>query len=486
MILLVVTLLFSLIDSELFLLVTKTANTWILKNFDWLFSWSVLAFVGLLVIIYFMPFGKVIIGGKDSKPLFNKWRWFSITLCTSIATGILFWGTAEPLFHYNAPPESLGITPRSEAAFTFSLATIFMHWTFSPYAIYTLAALLFAYAFYNQQQPFEVSSMLHQLMKSHTQKVSNIADIICLYGLVAGMSASLGAGILTLMGAFQQLFDIPSSILLIALIAVTIVLTFIISAASGMMKGIRTLSDYNIKGFIILGVFVFIAGPTTFILKQSGISLIDYGSNFLPRSINWSGTFDDDWFQSWTVFNWANWLAWAPITALFLGRLGRGYSVQTFIRFNLIYPSLFGILWMGIFSGSALYFDRETQGALFQVLNEQGPENVIYKILEKLPATKIVGVLFLLLTFLSYVTAADSNTSAMSGVCTKGLTAEHAESPLMLKVIWGSIIGILACVMISFSGMEGIKIISVLGGFPALFLMIAVGFSAIRLILTEK
>ncbi len=481
-ILLTITLIVSILDQELFMRSAERANSWVLTHFDWLFSWSVLSFFLIIIGIYISPFGKVTIGEVGSKPLLTKWRWFSITLCTTIATGILFWGTAEPLFHFNDPPQNLDIASRSSAALDFSLSTIFMHWTLSPYSIYTLSSLVFAYAFYNLKKPFEVSSTLTPILGSRTKYVAHLVDIICLYGLVAGMAASLGAGILTLSGGLIRLFGISSSDFLLGIITVAIVASFVLSASSGLQKGIKTLSDINIKAFILLAVFFLVFGPTQFIFTQASTALKEFLTNFFPRSINWDNQLGAEWFRSWTIFNWANWLAWAPISALFLGRLGKGYTIRTFIRINLLYPSLFGVVWMAIFSGSSLFQDQVTGGKLFQTLNSLGAENVIYEMANRLPVPELISALFIAISFISYVTAADSNTSAMSNLCTKGITEENQDSPLRLQIMWGVFIGAFAWIMISFAGLDGIKMISVLGGFPALFLIIAIGASALKLI----
>ncbi len=322
---------------------TRAANSWILTYFSSFFSWGVLAFVLLLAIVYFLPFSKQIIGGKEAKPLLSKWKWFSITLCTTIATGILFWGTAEPLFHFHQPPTDLQLNAGSREAATFAMSTMFMHWTISPYAIYTLAALVFSFTFYNLKRPFEVSATLYPLLGKYSCGwIGHVVDIVCLYGLVAGMAASLGAGILTIAGGLQKLFEVEQTAFLLGVIAVVIVVTFVISASSGLMKGIRILSDYNIKAFILLAIFFFIFGASLYLMQLGFDGFVQYFVHFLPRSVNWNNELGQEWFQSWTVFNWANWLAWAPITALFLGRLGRGYSIRAFIRYE---PDLSIHLW---------------------------------------------------------------------------------------------------------------------------------------------
>lgn len=475
---------YSFIDPDAFLHYAQAANDWVLTYFSWLFSWSVLLFLLLLVIIYLSPFGKLKIGGPAATPLLSPWRWFSITLCTTIATGILFWGTAEPLFHFREPPSSLGIQPGSDAARIFSMSTMFLHWTLSPYAIYTMAALLFAWCFYNLGQPFSVSATLYPLFGRISDKpMGHLTDTICLFGLIAGMSASLGAGILTISGGLDQLLGISYSLPGVILIALLIVITFTMSAASGLLKGITWLSDFNTKGFVLLAMLFLITGPTGFLISNGAESSLAYITHFFPRSINWGNQLNTSWFESWTIFNWANWLAWAPITALFLGRLGRGYTVRTFIHMNLLWPALFGGVWMAIFSGMAIHADTLAKAGLFQEMQTAGAETVIYHLIGNLEYPKLIGAFFLLLTFLSYVTAADSNTSAMSNLCSYEIDNNHQESSTWIKALWGTIVGALACIMLSGSGMNGIKMISVLGGFPALFLMIAMGFGWIKLLL---
>lgn len=485
---LIASAIYSLVNVEQFLKMTSAANDWILTNFGWLFSISTLLFLGLIIFVYVSPFGKVRIGGKSAKPILNRWQWFSITICTTIATGILFWSTAEPIYHLHAPPSGLGIEPNTPNAAKFSLSTMFLHWTFTPYGIYTLASLTFALVYYNLKQPFSLGSMLYPLVgKSAYGTVGNTIDAICLYSLVAGMSASLGAGILTIAGGLNQFIDIKTTPFLLGIIAVVIVVSFVLSAASGLMKGIRILSDWNIKFFFALCAFAFIFGPTLFILRFGVESIGDYLQHFFERSLYTGEAAGDGWANSWTIFYWASWLAWAPIAALFLGRLAIGYTVRDFIRFNLFYPSIFSIFWMMVFSGTSIYHDFVVEsGSMNAVLQAGGPENVIYAVFQKFPLAEVISGIFLMITYLSYVTAADSNTTAMGGISVTELDQKTNEPPLAIKVIWGVTVGIIAWVMVSYAGIDGIKMAANLGGFPALFLVIAVAFSLVKLVRNYK
>ncbi|MEM1328503.1 MAG: BCCT family transporter [Bacteroidota bacterium] len=478
---------YSLIDQNAFLAQATAINDWILDHFSWLYASTTFLLVLLCIVVYFSPLAKVKIGGEQAQPILSRWRWFSITLTTTVAIGILFWGTAEPLFHLHQPPDGLGIDPNSPAAATFSMSTMFMHWTFTPYAIYTIAGLTFAIGYYNLKQPFSLGAMLYPLLgKRANGRLAKIIDAICLFSLAAGMAASLGAGILTIGGGIEDLFAIENGKVSMGLVTVGIVLCFLISAASGLLKGIRILADINIRAFILLAIFVFLFGPISEQLAVGWSGLKDYVVNFVPRSLPFVGIEDRDWAHSWTMFYWANWLAWTPITAIFLGRLSYGYTVRDYIHFNWILPAIFGGVWMMIFSGTTLHFDQIESSALYATLQESGVERIIYAVFDRLPASEVMGIIFLLITFLSYITAADSNTSAMSGISSTGISPKSPEPSFGIKLVWGVTIGAIAWIMVSFAGIDGVKMTSNLGGFPALFLVIAVAIGLVKLIVKGK
>ena len=467
----------SIIWPEAFIKSTNTINSWVLDNFDWLFNWSSFLFLILITFIYFSPISKIIIGGKGVKPILTKWRWFSITLCTTIATGILFWGTAEPMFHANETPGGI------QDGETFAMSTMYMHWTFTPYGIYTITGLMFALSYYNLKQPFSLSSLLYPLIGNKVHNSIGLGvDSICLFALVAGMAASMGTGIMALSGGMNLFFQFKPSSLIYACIAILIVSVFVISASSGLHKGIRLLSSWNIGALILLAIFVFITGPTREFFTIGGQGLIDYVTNFVSRSTGVGSGLESTWVQSWTSFYWATWFAWAPISALFLGRIAYGYTVKEFIHFNLIFPSLFSGFWMVIFSGSTLVFDEGSNHQIYAALQSDGPQAVIYELFEFLPFSSGLSFAFIIIAFLSYVTAADSNISAMSSISVKGVSPENPEAPVYIKIMWGVIVGTVSWVMISFAGIDGIKMISTIGGFPALFLIIAVALGFLKLI----
>lgn len=469
----------SVYDKWLFLKVVQGINKTILNHFSWLFSTATILLVLMSFVIFISPIGKIRIGGEKAVPILNRWRWFSIVLCTTIATGILFWGMAEPIFHYVSPPESLNIEPNSEAAAIFSMSTMYLHWSFTPYAIYVLPSLLFALAFFNKGSDYSISATLFPLFgKNQNGLLSKGLDAVALFSLVAGMAASLGGGLLTLSGGINLIFGTETNFILLACICFALVAVFLISAVSGLLKGVKILSDWNLRVFIFLLLIFVIFIPIKDVLELNFSGLKLYISDFINKSTFIGAESADDWPKKWTVFNWANWMAWAPVTALFLGNLGYGRTIREFMLFTWIFPALFAIIWMSVFSGSALVYENLSIIDLSMKLQESGPESIVYSVIEHFPGGEFISVLFFLAVFISFVTAADSTCIAMGALSTSGLTPENPEPPTGIKILWGVLVGIMALIMVSYAGIEGIKMISTIGGLPIAFYMIAICISA--------
>ncbi len=478
------------------------ANDWILDNFGWLFSSCAFLAVTLCIVIcgtcfWKSGFGSVRIGGRNARPLMSMWNWFSITICTTIAIGILFWSTAEPIAHLGAPPAFAGVEPNTHEAARFALSTMYLHWSFTPYAIYCVASLMFAFAYYNMRQPFSLGSTLTPLLgKWSTGKGSYFIDAVCLYALVAGMAAALGAGILMLNGGLHDLWNVPNkNKWVLGAIALSIVATFIVSSATGLMRGIRILSDINTKLLLCLALVPLVFGPAAYIGSLGLEAFCEYVVNFIPRNLSVTETAEgglrvlapDDWGKDWTVFYWAVWMAWAPITACFLGRISYGRTVKEFMLVNFIFPSLFSIAWMTIFSGSALYYQSREIADLSNVMATKGAEAVSFEVFKQFPWSTALIVFYMFSAFVCFVTSSDSNMSAMASISSTGISPENPEGNKWLKIVWGISVGLVSWVMICFAGgVDGVKMLSNLGGFPAAFLELLIIAALVTVVIHHK
>ncbi len=470
---------FSLRDKDGFLAMLNQVTSWILTHFAWLFNGTMLFALAVVLIVYFSPLGKVRIGGRKARPMMKYTDLVWITLCTTIAAGILFWACAEPLYQMYAPPVREGVEPGSTGAAMFAMKTMFLEWTWSPYAIYTVATLSFAFVFYNMRQRYSLGSALVPLFGEKIHKYSSLVDVVCLFALTAGVAASLGTGTITIAGGIEKLFGIKSAPLTWGIIIAVIVATFIASSISGIMKGVRVLSSINAKVYMVLLVFLFVFGPTTFMLNFTVESWGEYVKDFLPMSLYTGEIFKDGWAKSWPIFYWCNWLAWTPTTAVFLGRILKGYTIKDAIHCNFVIPSVFATVWMGLFSTATIYYEMNGLG-FYENMLQSGAESVVYMVFEQMPLSFIIIPFYLFIVFISFVTASDSNTTAMAGLCTSGAVEEGKESPAWLKILWGVTIALVTWILISFAGIDGIKAASNLGGFPNMFLLILMGVSLLK------
>jgi len=469
------------IDPSRFLALVNGINQWVLGYFS---SWFAFCGIGALLVsaaVYFSPIGKTKMGGPEAKPLLSLFSWACVSVCVNTGAGILFWGMAEPIYHLTQPPVSLGLPAGSPEAARFAMSTLFMHWSFTPAALFALPGLLFGLVFYNLGLPFSLSSCLEPLVgKKWREKLSAPVDVIALYTLVLGMAASLATGVLTVSGGVAYLTGKASAAPMWIGIGIAIVVTFLLSAALGLDKGIKNLSLINSYFLIFLALFVLVTALPSQALHYGWTGLTEYLSTFLARSTFAEFAASDPWPRQWPVFYWAVWLAWAPISAGFLGRIGVGYTVRQFLWVNLLIPAFFALLWMTIFGGTSLGYEMNGAG-LSAILNRSGAENLTYTVLAKLPWSSLIIPVFLGLAAISYVTAADSNTVTMAAMSTTDFTADSPEPPLPLKIVWGVLVGTVSLVMLVHSGIEGIKTLSYLGGLPALFFEIAAGLSLVSL-----
>ncbi|MCG8615143.1 MAG: BCCT family transporter [Desulfobacterales bacterium] len=471
----------SLIADEAFLSMAKTAFNWVNNTFGWAFALSTLVFVVSCMILAFSPAGNIRFGGKDAKPEFSTWNWFAMSLCGGIAIGIVFWGAAEPIYHFASPPGSLGMEAFSAESAKWSMTITFLHWTFSPYSLYVVCAIPIGLAFYNHGQPFAVSSGLYFLMgdKCHGW-FGKLVDCLCLFSIACGVTVSLGWGLAQVGSGISFLFGIPSSKFLYGICALVIVATYTVSSYTGIKRGIRILSDNNAKIFMAIMIFVFITGPTLFILDLGVESLGAYITDFFNISLWMGAGTGEQWPHWWSLFYWAVWMAYAPIVGLFLARLVRGRTIRQFVAVNLFAPAIFGMIWFSIFGGAAIEMQLSKTFDLWASISNKGVETTVFAFLEQFPLSGLVIPVFLITVVISFVTLADSMTTCVAAMSTRGMTAENAEAPALLKITWGVVMGLLAFIMISMSGVDGVKMIGAIAGLPIMILMVALLVSTLK------
>ncbi|UFJ39508.1 BCCT family transporter [Brevibacillus humidisoli] len=494
-ILLVTTVLIGIVAPEQFYNLQTAIVDFAFTNFGWLFNLMALALIFICLYLGFSKYGSIRFGGKDATPIVTKWQWFAISLTAGIGVGILFWGTAEPLYHFSSPPPELGIQPGTEEAALFSMAAVMEQWTLAPYAMYVICGIAVAYAHYNLKLPYSVGSTLYPLLGKKAFGVfGTVIDAICMFAIAGAMAAILGEGVLQIGSGLDHLAGISTGPGLWSVLVIAITATYIISSYTGLQKGIKTLADFNAKLFLFLMIFVFVFGPTTFVLNL-GTEATGHYLSHMPEKHLWMSPMEgSDWPKSWPIFEWALWMAYAPIIGMFLARLAYGRTIRQFVVMNLLLPAGFGAIWFWVFGGSAIYFDWKGGGQLWDMIHTQegGLELSLFAFLEHFPLATLISWILLIAVYISFTTLADSLTTTVSSLTTTGNTIADPEPPGKIKLFWGIIMGLLALLNITagtggdITGIDAVKQMATVAGFPVLFFMIVQTYSTIKGILQKE
>ncbi len=420
-----------------------------MKWLGWLFGVVTLAMLVLCLYIGFSKKGDIILGGKDAKPILSKWAWTVIALCGGIASGVVFWGIAEPLSHLANPVPWMGLEPFTEEAAIAGLGVTMFHWAIPYYVFYTICGIAVGYACYNMKLEYTVSSTLYPVFGKRVRGVGgNIIDLICLFGIAGGVSAVLGVIATQLAAGLNYLFGIPATNMTRAIILIAVVVLFMVSSYTGIAKGVRILSDLNAKIFGFFMVFVFLFGGTSFILSMTWEGFGFAMDNFFTNATYLSSVDGELWPQWWTVIYYAWSVGYGPMMGMFLGKIARGRSLREFVTVNFAVPAAFNFLWFGVF-GSAAYNLQLKKGVdLWAGIQELGAEASVFIFFEHFPLGFVFSFVFILVAGLSVVTLCDSMTTTISAMSCDMSEDVGAEPPNKLKIFWALVMSSLAFINI--------------------------------------
>lgn len=483
------------INPETFLLFLNSSFSALMINGGWLISLGTLMFVIFMIVILVHPIGKVRLGGKDAKPEYRTWDWFAISLCAGIGTGIVFWGAVEPLHFAVQPQLNAGIAANSRESVIWALSKSYLHWSFAPYACYGIFGLCIAYSVYNLHKSYSVSAAFAPMLGDVVEKkwFRGIVDTLTVFAITGGVAGSLGYGLLQIASGFNTVYGVPRNTIVYIMICTIIVAAYNTSSITGMDKGIKWLSDKNAWMFLILMGLAFLSGPVSWICNLFVESAGSFFSTFI-ESITSIAAFTDTgkvvgglwhedsemWSQWWDQYYFVDFLAFAPVTGLFLIKLAKGRTLREFVVINWIVPSVFGMIWFAIFGGLSLdiqyndaaYADKislDGCSSLFDYMQKFGNEAMMLKVVEAIPCSNVLKPIVLILIILSFVTLADSMTSTVSLMTIRNNIGVN-EAPTAIKLMWGVIMGAAALVFTLTGSIDGIKIVKTIAGFPILIL----------------
>ncbi len=445
--------------------------SFLVSKFGWLYLAVMTLFVVFSIWIGFSKYGKIKLGPDDSKPDYSLISWFAMLFSAGMGIGLVFWGVAEPLNHYVAP---LGMDGGTEAAKDFAMMKSFMHWGLHPWANYAVLALALAYMQFRKDKPGLISSVFIPLIGEERVKgpLGKTIDILAIFATVAGVATSLGLGAMQINSGLNMKFGIPETKPVLILIVAIVTVLFMLSAITGLDKGIKFLSNLNVGIAGVLVVLTIVIGPTLLIGTKLFTGLGSYAKDLI-LDVNPFGK--SKWYGSWTVFYWAWWIAWAPFVGTFIARISRGRTIREFIVGVLLAPALASFVWFATFGTTAMETGVEvaknaigkTETALFVVMEQYGSMGGVVSIVS----------IILLCTF--FVTSADSATFVLGMMSTDG----DLNPSVKTKVIWGVIQSALAVALMLSGGLGMLQTISIVAAFPFAFIMF---FSMISIVKALK
>ncbi|UOQ50457.1 BCCT family transporter [Gracilibacillus caseinilyticus] len=445
--------------------VFSSIQTFLTDKFNWLYIFSVTIFLVYSIYLMFSKYGKMKLGKPDEKPEYSRISWFAMLFSAGMGIGIIFWGAAEPLVHFATPPEA---DPETKEAATKALRYSVYHWGLQTWAIYTVIALAIAYFKFRREVPGVISGTLQPLLGDRVNgAIGKVIDIIAVFATIFGVATSLGLGASQINGGLAFISDIENSMSTKFIIIGIVTVLFLISAWSGINRGIKYLSNLNIILAVALLLFILIVGPTVFILKNLGSTFLSYVTHLPTDSIRVSPEDPEfaQWVKDWTVFYWAWFIAWSPFVGAFIARVSRGRSIREFIFGVLFVPTLFCILWFAVFGGGSLF--QELQG-INTGLSDLAKEEAMFGMFSSLPFGTVATILAVLLISTFFITSADSATFVLGMQTTNG----SLNPPNVVKMTWGVILAATASVLLASGGLGALQTASIASAFPFIFILL--------------
>ena len=441
-------------------------QSFITTNFGWFFI--LLMNVALVFCIYLIAsrYGDIRLGQQTERPQYSLGSWIGMLFSAGIGIGLVYWGTAEPLYHYMAPPMA---EPETMEAAKQAMNISFLHWGLHAWAIYTIVALSLAYFHFRRGLPLSIRSTLYPILG---QKIygrwGHTVDILAVFGTMFGVVTSLGLGVMQINSGLENLFGLPNSLAVQFVIIAFITLLACGSLMLGLDKGIKRLSDLNMGLTGLLLAFIVILGPTLFIFDSFFENIGNYLASVVPLSFwgeSYSGT---DWQSGWTIFYWAWWVSWAPFVGVFIARISRGRTIREFTLGVLLIPMTILFFWFTAFGGVAIHMELlaaldpalVSPGLIEAVQADTG--SAIFKLVEYYPFAKPITLLIVIMIVLWFVTSSDSASFVIDMLTAGGDT----NPPKIQRLFWATAEGFIAAILLAAGGLGALQAAAIVAGLP--------------------
>ncbi len=435
-------------------------TTWFMVGASWWWLTLCSAFVIFAAVLALGPWGRIRLGADDDRPEFSTVSWIAMLFAGGMGAGLLFWGVAEPVTHFAAPPGREGGTPEAARA---AMVITNLHWGLHAWSIYGICALVIAYFSFRRGGKPLISTPLTGLIGGRTERgVSVAADVLGVVAVVFGLAGSLAMGTLQMRSGLASTIGTPETGGVALMILAVLFAAYMISTLTGVEKGMKLLSNINMILAIGLMLFIMAAGPTAFIFESAVDTLGSYLSQIVSISFRlypYEGL--TEWSASWTLTYLIWWLAWGPFVGVFIARISRGRTIREFCAGVILVPTLFSILWFAVFGGAGIYVELFGPGGLSALVADNVSE-ALFAFLGYFPFSGVLAAVALALIFIFLVTSADSGTFVLSMLTTNGSLNPRASA----KIVWGSLVAVITAATLLSASVEVARAMATLGAIP--------------------
>ncbi|SET34108.1 choline/carnitine/betaine transport [Salinibacillus kushneri] len=442
--------------------------------FGWFYLVSVLGIVFFCMFLAISRFGRIRLGGDDSKPDYPFFTWIGMLFSAGFGVGLVFWGVAEPMQHFLITPTDTD--PLTAEAARDAMRYAFFNWGIHQWSVFTIVGLALSYFQYRKRTTGLISSTLNPILGEGKKSGIRIPiDTLAVIATVMGVATSLGMGIMQINGGLHYVFALPNGTGTQLIITAILLVLYLVSSTTGLDRGIKILSNLNLGLALALMLFFLFLGPTVFILNSLTLGIGDYLQHFLGMSLHLTPYEGGTWVQDWTIFYWAWVIAWSPFVGSFIARVSKGRTIREFIFGVLIVPPALAMIWMSVFGGSALHLDLFQGTDIAQAVNNN-VTSALFTTFDHFPFTMVLSVLAILLIFTFLITSADSATFVLGIMTTNG----DLNPSMFVKIIWGILQAAIAAVLIISSGLQGLQTASLISALPFTLILLMMCFALFK------
>ena len=477
--------------------VYSTVRGWVESTFGGFYIVSI--GVVFLACLYVMlsRHGRVRLGDDDARPEFSTFSWLAMLFSAGLGIGLLFFSISEPMFYFdnsgssgypnNPHADGLGASELNEDRAVHAMRITYFHWGISAWSVYVLVGLCLAYFGFRKKLPLTLRSSLHPIIGERIYgPIGHGVDLLAVFGTVFGVATSLGLGVKQMAVGLDVLADVPVGISTYVVLIAIISAVATLSAVSGVARGIRIISEWNIYLSIILLGFFLVFGPVEWLLSFFAKTVGSYLLHLVPTGI-WVASEPGDaaWQSAWTIFYWGWWIAWAPFVGLFIARISRGRTIRQFTFGAMFVPTVIGIIWLCLFGGNALYLELNAEGGvgtagIMELARNWQLEAALYGTIDLMTEIPwLVWAMSALATFLLstwFITSSDSGTLVIATMLSMG----DDHPPRRFRIVWGVAIGVVAALLLLVDGLQALQAASIAAALPVCAILLAMTFGVLK------